>query len=59
MWIVEGSFGPEKGGRPSSLPPVMVERDQSRANYLPDLAGAEAGAGLAFSSTECEPVERT
>jgi hypothetical protein len=30
---------------------------KSRAGYLPDLAGAEAGADLAPSSTECEPLE--
>ena len=27
------------------------------AIYLPDLAGAETGADLEFSSTECEPPE--
>ena len=31
----------------------------ARAAYLPDLAGADAGAGFVPSSTECEPFERT
>ena len=47
-----------KSGRPWRLP--QVSRDVLRKcwNYLPGLAGAEAGAGFTPSSTECEPTER-
>jgi hypothetical protein len=47
-----------KSGKPSGLP-LLGEKplNDSFENYLPDLAGAEAGA--VFCSTECEPFDRT
>lgn len=37
--------------------PAASEMKLSFESYLPDFAGAEAGAE--FCSTECEPFERT
>ena len=51
----------QKNGRPDGLPFFAdLEGEKGFTAYLPDLAGAETGAGLELSSTECEPVlERT
>jgi hypothetical protein len=48
--------------RQTSWPAVFLQiwEEERLAFYLPDLAGAETGAGLEFSNTECEPPdERT
>jgi hypothetical protein len=51
-----GAAVSSENGRPCGLP--CGENGGNRVVYLPDLAGAEMGAGLVPSSTEWDPVVR-
>ena len=47
-----------RNGRPNGLPFLLqIGMEESFTGYLPDFAGAEMGADLELSSTECEPPE--